>query len=354
MAIKSPDSGANTLDFSNTVVTDIAEVNASGGSDTVIASNLSNMFVRGGSGNDTLIAGNADVTWLYDSNNNNYDTFINGIGISTIIAEETATIIGFRGYDNGVDGIFGHISGNTIIKDSGANTLDFSNTVVTDIAEVNAHTGSDIVIASNLSEMSIRGGQGNDTLIAGEQTVTFLYGSVNNGFDSFTNGIGNSTIQVEATNTVIGFASNFINDVDTIDVNNQTKALIRGSSGSDIWDLSQVDIQNNPGDLIFHGRGGSDIITGNRGNDFLTGGSEADTFVFAGAFDTDTITDFQVKGADKIDLSDFGLTYAEVQGLISDDNTNATIDLSGEGGGTILIKNFLANQFSASDFIGIS
>ncbi|WP_413171698.1 hypothetical protein [Anabaena azotica] len=220
----------NTLDFSNTKLTNIAEVNANRGNDNVIASNLSNMQIRGDAGNDILDAGLANVTWLYSGTTNGFDTFTNGIGVSIAQAETAGTVIGVIGYNNGVEEFVGHSSGDTVIRDvTSGNILNFSNTTLTNIAEVNANNGNDTVIASNLGSMKIRGGAGNDNLTAGSQTVTFVYDNTKNGFDSFNNGSGISTILAEADSTIIGLASGFNNGVDQIDVNGKTNVKVLGT-----------------------------------------------------------------------------------------------------------------------------
>lgn len=56
---------------------------------------------------------------------------------------------------------------------------------------------------------------------------------------------------------------------------------------------------------------GDDRINGNSADNRLTGGAGADTFVFADDSSTDTVTDFE-SGADKIDLSELGVTAADV------------------------------------------
>jgi Ca2+-binding RTX toxin-like protein len=62
------------------------------------------------------------------------------------------------------------------------------------------------------------------------------------------------------------------------------------------------------GDDILIGGGGRDILIGGKGADTLTGGGKADDFVFAklsasSSEAVDTITDFNGKGGDRIDLS---------------------------------------------------
>ena len=168
---------SHTLDFSNTLLNGIAEVNAAGGNDVVTTSNLSAGTYRGGSGNDKFHTGDQDVTLLYSGTGNGYDSFLtNGIGTAVARATTAGTTIGVNGYANGVEQIVG--LGDTKILDSNSShTLDFSDTLLIGIAEVNAAGGNDVVTTSNLSAGTYRGGSGNDKFHTGEQDVTFtLFG----------------------------------------------------------------------------------------------------------------------------------------------------------------------------------
>ncbi len=85
-------------------------------------------------------------------------------------------MIGVNGYANGVDAFVG--LGDTIIRDSNSShTLNFSTTALTDIAEIDAAGGNDVVTASNVDDGNYRGGSGNDTLNAGDMSTTWRYDS---------------------------------------------------------------------------------------------------------------------------------------------------------------------------------
>jgi hypothetical protein len=59
-----------------------------------------------------------------------------------------------NGYDNGVEEFTG--LGDTIIRDTNySRTLNFSNTILTGIAEVDAAGGNDTIVASALSGANI-------------------------------------------------------------------------------------------------------------------------------------------------------------------------------------------------------
>ena len=95
-AVFKDSNASHLLDFSDTDMSAIAEVNARGGNDTVIASNLGDGAYRGGSGNDSLVAGDAGVAWLYVGAKNGFDSFTNGSGVSVAVAEAVVREDGLR------------------------------------------------------------------------------------------------------------------------------------------------------------------------------------------------------------------------------------------------------------------
>src|SRR5690606_38784582 len=99
---------------------------------------------RGGSGNDTLNASGQDVNWLYAGANNGNDSFAdNGAGTVKAIAQDADVVFGVQGYNNGVDEFVGDASGTAIRADGANNTLNFSDTALTNITEVDGGAGHD-------------------------------------------------------------------------------------------------------------------------------------------------------------------------------------------------------------------
>lgn len=152
---------------------DIAEVDASGGDSTIIASNMSAAVYRGGAGNDTLRAQNADVVWLYGGTADGIDTWINGAGHSVARAESAGAVISIKRYSNGVDGFEGR--GDTIIRDGiTGQVLDFRWTTLSGIAKVDAGGGNDTIWASMQSDGCYRGGTGKDTCVVNDTPTPTL------------------------------------------------------------------------------------------------------------------------------------------------------------------------------------
>ncbi|MFO0978287.1 MAG: LamG-like jellyroll fold domain-containing protein [Planctomycetaceae bacterium] len=294
---------SKTLDFSNTILTGIAEIDAAGGNDVVTASNLSPGVYRGGSGDDVLNAGSMAVTWKYSGNSNGFDTLNNGSGTTLAVVESAGTVIGVNGYVNGVDEFVG--LGDTIIRDTAySKTLDFSNTVLTGIAAIDAAGGNDVVTASNLSPGVYRGGAGDDVLNAGSTAVTWKYSGAGNGFDTLNNGSGTTLAVVESAGTVIG-VNGYVNGVDEFVGLGDT--IIRDTAYSKTLDFSNTVLT---GIAEVDTAGGNDVVTASRFSSTLYRlGTGDDTLVILNTTLAQVrVADFKQSGRDRIDLRTFGIS----------------------------------------------
>ena len=101
---------------------------------------------------------------------------------------------------------------------------------------------------------------------------------------------------------------------------------------------------------VLFGNAGSDVLDGKGSADRLEGGKGNDTFIFLpGDNSTDSVTDF-VDGEDRIDLSGFNdLSFSDL--VISVRAEDTLIDLTGRGGGWIVLRRFNASDLDASDFL---
>jgi Ca2+-binding RTX toxin-like protein len=138
----------------------------------------------------------------------------------------------------------------------------------------------------------------------------------------------------------------------TFDIRNLSDGVVRGtgygivrfgSSSDDVYDdsASNVNVFQNGGmgnDQLTGGSGadhlvgldGNDRLEGGLGDDLLVGLAGVDTFVFSGAPGRDTILTYQV-GTDRIDLSAFGISLANVQATQVGPNTTLSIDSDKDG-----------------------
>ena len=164
------ESDGNALDFTNTKLNGVI-VDGNGGDDTITASSLSASSYRGGAGNDTLIGGSQNDTFLVNGYYHGYDSYNGGVGTDIIKAEGSYTNIGLKGdFDyltNSIEEITGTGYTNVnVLGESTANILDFGSTNLTNISLVDAGGGNDTVTVGQLHSIVTKyiGGSGTDTL----------------------------------------------------------------------------------------------------------------------------------------------------------------------------------------------
>lgn len=137
-------------------------------------------------------------------------------------------------------------------------------------------------------------------------------------------GAGDDTVFANAGNdTVIGYNGNDViggGDGDDRLMGGGGDDRVSGGDGNDLVIGGEGDdtLSGGDGDDTITGGVGSDIVLGGEGRDTLRGGEDADLFLYHAATDSglgvgvrDVILDFEV-GVDKIGLSDFHLTAADI------------------------------------------
>ena len=304
----------NVLDFSATTFLSNG-VSGLGGDDSITATNASARTYNGDAGNDTLNGGTQNDTLNGGVDN---DSISGGGGNDTIKGGA------------GVDSLIGGIGDDTFLAN--LNEAEFDT--------LQGGSGIDTL------QRTTDGGQGNLVLnqflaTNGIERVNLDAGGQNRGIDGNANG---NVLDFSATT----FLSNGVNGLggnDTITATNASARTYNGDAGNDILNGgTQNDILNGGAD--------NDTLVGGLGNDSLTGGIGNDTFRFASGFGNDVITDFSGGGADKIDLSAFGLggigalTITVGPGAGNDIITSP----STPGFGQITLAGF-AGTLTASDFI---
>jgi Ca2+-binding RTX toxin-like protein len=228
------------------------------------------------------------------------------------------TVNGAPGTSN--DNILIDVNGGVRVQVNGT-VETFPGAVVTSI-NVLAGAGNDAVtIGNGLAgiPITIDGGDGNDTLIAGDADITIMGG---NGDDTIIGGPGNDSLDGGAGNDVIfGLGGN-----DTITGGSGNDMIYAGTgnnvvsdgSGDDFVDLSQNSVAvtyvtgggndtvigtpfndviiGSSGNDRLEGRGGNDTLIGGPGNDQLFGGDGVDTLVWNNGDGSDVM-----EGGDGID-----------------------------------------------------
>jgi Ca2+-binding RTX toxin-like protein len=213
------------------------------------------------------------------------------------------------------------------------------------------------------SDDSIRGNNGNDTLFGGDGDDKFLVSGSGDGLDTIHGGNGTDTWLGSSGNDyfyVSGTSSNLqnLNSIEVINGGTNGYDRIVGSSGADTIDFS---LATSPSLIDI------DEIDGGSGNDTITvsnalatnyrGSAGNDIFVVTTSSAQSTILDFDDSGNDVIDLSDFGLTFAQIQALSIAEGADVRIDLTsaagseGAGTGDIILVGTTLASLDSSDFI---
>ncbi|WP_082012768.1 calcium-binding protein [Belnapia sp. F-4-1] len=303
-----------------------------GTGDDLLISNSAAATILGGSGADTIFGAGSDSIDGGDGNNvirgsDFASTLIGGVDADTIIGGTGAeTIDGGSGsnYLNGGAGanVFKVGLGNDVVAASGtSNTLDFSNAASgASIFSYGGATGSGFSVGFNPGAVNhYIGSSSADTF------VNFYSGLLEGGagLDTLDNSGAATAQTVDLTQPVSpAFALNLVS-IEGVKTGIGNDTIIGNDDGN------QLDA--GAGNDQITGGAGDDTIIGGIGNDDLAGGEGANTFVFAGSFGTDTISDFKV-GVDKLAFS--GITSTQVtftaDGEVSFGTNNITILADGD------------------------
>lgn len=199
----------------------------------------------------------------------------------------------------------------------------------------------------------LRGGEGNDVMF-GEAGADTLHGG--EGDDALSGGVGADRLFGGAGNDSLDGGSGddkLLGDSgDDKLTGGDGKDYLHGGTGAD-------NLDGGAGNDKLVGGTGADTINGGAGNDHMWGGNwhgdnAADTFVIGAGGGKDMIHDFEAD-IDMIDLSAYGLSYEDVQGLMNDKGWATEIDLSGVAGGEpgdkLIIKSVDPDDLDESNFI---
>ena len=237
-----------------------------------------NDTLDGQGGSDTVFGGEGDDTFIFTPSGSGFETIDGGEGLNT------AQALGTTGDDTITVGAVG----SALSVSAGSSTLIVNGNLQNVI--VDGLGGNDTITVTNISgvgfvQLSVNGGDGNDTLTAAGADIGSVRLSLNgnNGNDSLIGSNGNDTLDGGAGNDAAnGGAGN-----DTI----------RGGIGND-------QIGGGTGNDFIDGGDGNDFANGDAGNDNLLGGNGADT----------------LKGADGADTLNGGAGNDNVNGMAGDDS----------------------------------
>ncbi|MEM7172816.1 MAG: hypothetical protein AAF530_21815 [Pseudomonadota bacterium] len=305
--------------------------------------------IDGGSGADRMEGGRGNDLYIVQHKDDLVVETLKGAGgIDTVLSIKSHTL------SKNVENLT--LQGKASLSGRG-NELD--NEIIGNTASnrLQGFDGDDLLIGGKGNDL-LKGGAGNDILRGGTGGDILDGGE---GADRLIGGNGDDLYRVhKAEDRVIEREDGGIDTVESIGSyrlgkNIENLTLKTGSSfdgrgnGLDNHIIGTSDrnkIVGRDGDDRLDGRGGDDRLVGGSGDDYLdggragdtliggdgddtlTGGRGADTFVFEQDDGRDVITDF-LRGADVLDVSDFGFDdAAEVLALANDNGERTVIDLS--------------------------
>jgi Ca2+-binding RTX toxin-like protein len=196
----------NALLYQGNTSSEISNLTAGSGSDTVIGNDLGNV-IRGGDGSDILDGGGGTNTLYGEAGNDTLtsssgtnDRLIGGVGDDTYVIKSASAVI-VEQPDEGTDTAQVCVNGYTIGPDveiaylqQGVMTVTGNDTGMTIHADKGTATSivggadKDTLIGSDLAD-TLRGGQGDDVLIGGPGNDTF----------AFARGDGNDIVHASST-----------------------------------------------------------------------------------------------------------------------------------------------------------
>ena len=146
-----------------------------------------NDVLVGGRGNDFMDGAGGDDIFLVEGRGQGRDRIIGGDGYDSIIGGEGGDRIRLLELSppDGIELIDGGLGFNRVGGTGAANMLDFSETLLLDIAAIEGRGGRDTIIGSNGDDV-IDGGRGRDTLSGGPGNDTYLF-AAGDGRDTINN-----------------------------------------------------------------------------------------------------------------------------------------------------------------------
>ncbi|MGY4532098.1 Ca2+-binding RTX toxin-like protein [Pseudomonas sp. TE3786] len=287
--------GNDSMDFRVTELRNIEAIDGLAGNDYIIGSTGSDVII-GGLGNDELVGDLGDDTFLV-TGAQGFDKTSGGQGYDRLLGSAGDDRIGFTyyGYDTAVELIDGGDGVNVIAGDDTANNLDFTNTLLQNIARIDGQGGNDTIRGSAGNDV-INGGPGIDTLFGGPGDDVFLFSGDSgetddiwgeSGVDTIRGGPGDDVLRLSVFSAVYG--------IEVIDGDGGFNRIV-GTTANTL-DFSTVrligiaQINAGPASSRLIGSVDADVLIGEAGNDVLIGKGGGDTYRFAEGDGSDTIAD---------------------------------------------------------------
>ena len=300
---------------------DAGENNLSGeGGDDELDGKEGDDRLEGGAGNDTLYGGG------------DTDVLVGGTGADTLKGGDGYDYADYNNSDAAVE---------VRLHDGFAQGGDADGDTFESIERINGSPHDD-TLEGDSNENALHG-LGGDDVLDGREGNDWLEG--NDGADVLRGGEGHDIAAYYSSDAAVevrlydGVARGGAAEGDTYED-------IEGLFGS----MHDDSLAGDVGHQSIEGFHGNDVLDGREGDDRFSGGEGADTFVFAPGHGDDDIEDFG-NGADRIDLSAFSNINSVSDLIISQQDNEVVIDLSGQGGGTITLNDYIATDITDADFI---
>jgi VCBS repeat-containing protein len=333
-----------------------------GGNDVFYGSNYTDSL-EGGEGNDIIQA-------FYSVNG--ADTLVGGNGDDVYYLFETGdVVIEGAGVGSGFDTYY--TQANVTLATNVEQAVVYG-----DAASATGNSGNNNLFGNNSSlNLTLDGGAGNDSLYGGAGSDTLIGGANDDilfgagGINTMSGGTGNDQYySTSATDVIVELAGG---GSDTLYANRNITVLaanvenLVSYSGAIIGNGNELDNtlygNNNSvamsldggagADLIF-GSNSGDVIIGGLGNDMLVGLGGADSFAYTteGNMGADTINDF-TDGFDVIDVRGFGYSFGS-NFTVTSAGANTLISFGAGGaldGTTITLAGVSVTNVTAADFL---
>ena len=310
--------GLANSDLSGVAIGAAGDVNGDGFDDFLIGAAYADPDGVANSGESYLVFGVKETAVALN--------LVGAAGDQTMLGGTQGDTISGLGGDDFIKGFAG---ADTLNGDDGNDTLIGGRGIDTE----NGGTGDDRLYGATGNDI-LNGGDGSDMLKGNDHDDTL---NGDRGDDLLFGGAGNDT-----QNGGTGSDRLFGGGGDDLLNGNRGNDRLRGEDGDDVLQ----GLRNND---HLKGGAGNDTLDGGTGKDWLFGGTGADTFVFAAAYGTDSIHDWE-DGIDLIDLTTFGFADfdTDVKAHAAEVGANLVITL---GLDVLTINNFALADFDAGDVL---
>ncbi|WP_337660613.1 calcium-binding protein [Anderseniella sp. Alg231-50] len=362
-----PNNGIETIEFADGSSMDYATISTNAwirgtsGNETLTGSSSADTLI-GGAGDDTLKGKAGEDVYVYTSGDGNDIIDEGAYGLGDILRLTDLNAADVQLSRSGSTLLITDLTTGQVITDqwhffvtpnNGIETIEFADSSSMDYATIAANawirgTSGNETLTGSSSADTLSGLAGNDTLKgkAGDDVYVYSSGDGDDIIDEGVYAIGDILrfTDLNAVDVQLSKSANdlFITDVTTgqvitdkwhfYSIANWGIETIEFADGSS-WTYETIGAVARIGTTALadtaSGTTGDDLIIGLGGNDTLTGLAGADTFVFAAGDGSDTITDFSVADADRIDVSAYGLASNTGFTGFSFDGTDTIVDFNG-------------------------